>query len=393
MKTQTLLFVMILAVGGGSATAAPFVPGDDAQVLERLPYRAASPAMRELSAWRGALRDNPSDLPLAVRLAWRYVELGRAEADPRYYGYAQAALEPWWDEPQPAPEVLLLRATLRQNRHDFQGALKDLEQLLKMQPRNAQAWLTRAVILGVQGDYPNALRSCMPLSRLTTALLASACTGSVLSVAGQAEAGYRALQQALANNPQADPRERLWALTILAETAARLGRTLAAEQHFQQALALGVRDVYLLSAYADFLFDQDRPAEVRALLGDDTRPDPFLLRLTLAEQRLNSPQANAYRDNLQARIQANRLRGDTTHLGGEACFALHLSRQPAEALQLALRNWTVQREPADARLVLEAALAANDARAARPVLDWLRKTRLEDVRLAALAKSLEERQP
>ncbi|MCP5419037.1 MAG: hypothetical protein H6970_00910 [Gammaproteobacteria bacterium] len=388
MKFHLLLIVTLLAMGSGMAGAKPFVPDDDGQVLERLPFFTFSPEMRELRAWRNDLADNPGDRRLAVRLAWRYVELGRAEADPRYYGYAQAALAPWWNESQPAPEVLLLRATLRQNRHDFSEALADLEKLLKVRPRAAQAWLTRAVILGVQGDYPQALRSCLALSRLATELLANACSGSILGVVGQAQASYRMLDAVLAENPEADSRERLWALTVLAETAARLGQPQAAERHFQQALALGLRDVYVLAAYADFLLDENRPAAVSALLADDIRPDSLLLRLALAEQRLHSPQAGQYRDTLRARIQASRLRGDTTHLGNEARFALELAGQPDEALRLALANWSVQREPVDARLVLEAALAAHAPSAARPVLDWLEKTGLEDVRLAALSQNL-----
>jgi hypothetical protein len=55
------------------------------------------------------------------------------------------------------------------------------------------------------------------------------------------------------------------------------------------------------------------------------------------------------------------------------------------ALAIARRNWDVQKETADARILLEAALAAHDAAGARPVLDWMRGARVEDVRLAHLA--------
>ena len=68
----------------------------------------------------------------------------------------------------------------------------------------------------------------------------------------------------------------------------------------------------------------------------------------------------------------------------ESRFHLRLLGDAQGALQLAQRNWDVQREPADARVLLEAALAANDRRAAQPVIDWLRETRLEDVALADL---------
>ncbi|MBK6790170.1 MAG: hypothetical protein IPG77_21810, partial [Betaproteobacteria bacterium] len=43
---------------------------------------------------------------------------------------------------------------------------------------------------------------------------------------------------------------------------------MAAEAAFRDALALAVPDVYLQAAYADFLLDRGRPAEVLTLLQD-----------------------------------------------------------------------------------------------------------------------------
>ena len=57
----------------------------------------------------------------------------------------------------------------------------------------------------------------------------------------------------------------------------------------------------------------------------------------------------------------------------------------ARALVLAQQNFAVQREPADARVLLEAALAARDAAAAAPVLAWMAASGIESVALQALA--------
>ena len=64
--------------------AAPFIPTDDAQVLERLRTKAADPALHQLRQLRNRLADNPNDLERATQLAQRYIEYGRAEGDPRY---------------------------------------------------------------------------------------------------------------------------------------------------------------------------------------------------------------------------------------------------------------------------------------------------------------------
>ena len=367
--------------------AEPYRPASESEILEKLPVRLES--RREIKALRQQVADRPDDPGAAFALVKRYIEMGRAESDPRYYGYAEAALAAWLDQDQPLPEALVLSATLHQNRHEFPAALAELSHALARQPRLAQAWLTRAVILEVQGDYPAALRSCLPLAKLAPPLTAAVCVNSALSLSGQAETAYGRLALALQSLPGADEAERQWALTSLAEIAARLGRSDEADRHFQAALALKQRSSYLLATYADFLLDQGRCGEVEALLKDDTRADNLLLRLTLAEQCLDAPELSAHADALKDRFAASRLRGDATHQGDEARFRLHVLKDAQAALDLALANWTVQREPRDARIVLEAALAAGNPKAGQAVLDALARHGLEDIRLKALAEHVQ----
>jgi hypothetical protein len=74
------------------------------------------------------------------------------------------------------------------------------------------------------------------------------------------------------------------------------------------------------------------------------------------------------------------------HLREEARYTLEIRKSPDVALALALDNWRVQKEPLDARIALEAALAAHRPDAAGDVLDWIASTHLEGVRLAELAR-------
>ncbi len=82
------------------------------------------------------------------------------------------------------------------------------------------------------------------------------------------------------------------------------------------------------------------------------------------------------------------MRGDTVHRREEARFTLDLLHQPDRALDLARANWDVQREPADARILLETALAAGHPDAAAPALAWQRDNHVQDARLDALAARL-----
>ena len=63
-------------------------------------------------------------------------------------------------------------------------------------------------------------------------------------------------------------------------------------------------------------------------------------------------------------------------------------KQPAEALRLAQSNWKVQKEPRDARVLLEAAVALRRPEDAQPVLDWMGQTRIDDWYLQRLADQL-----
>jgi predicted Zn-dependent protease len=381
MSLRVLIFVVLITAVSVPAIAAPFVPTSDSQVLERLPFTPNDPAVRDLRSLHSQLTHEPENLPLALRLAQGYLELGRVTGDPRYAGYAQAALAPWWRLEQAPQAVMVLRATLRQRLHQFDAALADLATVLKTHPRNVQARLTRATVLQVQAVYEGAREECRALQNLTQELVWAACLTSVNGATGQLRESYRQLRAALDRYPNAQPGLQSWVLTSLAEMAARAGMVREAEAHFGAALALDAADNYLLAAYADFLLDFDRSQEVVALLRDKTRADPLLLRYALALQAQNSKELPAQVEQLRDRFEASRLRGDRVHLREEARFTLHLLNAPQAALTLAQENWQVQKEPADVRILLEAALAADDAAAVDAVKEWLKNSQLEDVQL------------
>jgi hypothetical protein len=123
---------------------------------------------------------------------------------------------------------------------------------------------------------------------------------------------------------------------------------------------------------------------VSALLQDKTRADPLLLRYALALKLLGSRELALHIEQLRDRFEASRLRGDRVHIREEARFTLHLLNDPKKALQLAQENWQVQKEPADARILLESALAAQDAASLETMRAWLKKTSLEDIELERL---------
>ena len=383
-----LILAALLWLAALLVVAAPRVPWDDGEVLERLPLRPRDPAWAQLRALRTAAIAAPADAAAVVPLARRYFELAMAEGDPRYVGYAQAWLAPWAGNDRAPAEILVLRALLRQYRHDFDGALADLALAVQLEPRNEEARAWRAAIHMVRADYPAAARECAALAPIADELQAVGCSAYVEATTGGTRAAYARLLGALERAPEAAGSERLWTHTRLAEMAARLGDAAAAERHFKSALALGLNDNFLLAAYADFLLEQRRPREVVALLRDWTKADTLLLRLALAERELGLPEAAPHAQILGERFAAEARRGERLHLGEEARYLLELRGDATAALAAAVENWNSQREPRDALILLQAARAARNPATAAPVLEWLDRTGFEHPRLQRLAAEL-----
>lgn len=372
-----IVFAVVLAALSGATGAAPFVPGRDDVVLERLPEKG-DPALAELKRMRAVLLARPRDLEIAIPVARRAIDAALRLGDPRFLGEAQSALAPWWTGDRVPPALMLLRASVKQSQHDFTGSLAELDRLVALHPELAQARLTRATVLTVLGRYDEALRDCEALVRHASSIVTVACEASPASLSGNAKPAYEALVRALAY-PGGNVGVREWALTIAAEIAARSGDFAAAERHFRGALALDAGDAYLRGAYADFLLDRGRPREALALVASDTRNDVLLLRLAFAEQQLPDMRAafSAHRAELAARFDAARRRGDSTHRREEARFRLFLESDAAGAVKLARDNWAVQREPADLRILIETARAARDADARSIAMRWVNDHGLE----------------
>ena len=387
------LLALTLLAASLRAAAAPHVPAEDSTVLERLPVKPGEPTAAELRRLREAAMAAPDDAESAAGLAHRYFELAMQEGDPRYVGYAEATLRRWPEAAGTPADILVLRGKLRQYRHDFPRAMANFELALKADPANAGARAWRAALLMVQADYAGARRECELLAPHTTELHAAACAAYVDATTGRARAAYERLAAVFARSTGLDAGFAVWIQTRLAEMAWRSGSMDAAERHFRTGLALGVNDNFLLAAYADFLLERGRAAEVLALLKDWTRSDTLLLRLALAAKALGRPEAERHARALAMRFAEAGLRGERLHLQEEARFLLELKNDIRAALAAAAENYKIQREPRDALVLLEAAFAARDPAAAAPALRWLEASGFEERRIRDLASRIKALRP
>jgi hypothetical protein len=230
----------------------------------------------------------------------------------------------------------------------------------------------------VQGRLSDARSACASLLRTAGQTIAISCIAGVNSLNGKLENSYRSLAQlsAAAGSPTGELRG--WIQGQLGEMALRLGNRRAAEAHLLAALQAMPGDVYLEAAYADLLLAQSRNAQVISLLADNEQQDVLLLRLAIAGTRLKQAEGKRWADTFEARFNAARRSGDTSHLREYARFLLDVRGDAAKALEMARLNWQVQREPADVQVYIKAARAAQVPAADAEVIAWIRETGFED---------------
>ena len=394
---QACAFVAVGVLGTHIAQASagdrvqPYVPATDETVLEHLPS-TSDPRVRRFDAIRRQVAAKPGDTRVAVALANAYLDYGRDTGDARYLGRAQAVIAPWLAK-RPAPiDALLVSATVLQSRHQFAESRRVLQAILQRDPDNAQAWLTLSSVALVQGDMREAQRACAHLLGGYDALVAAGCIAARATVTGNARDGLQVLQSLLQEQAREDPFIHSWAHGLMADAAKALGQTRRADTEFKTALQLTPGDNFLIADYADFLLDQGLAREALELTRGYAQSDTSFLRQVLAESALGLPQARADIAAMASRFRDLEQRGDSRlYAREEARFVLWLQHDPQRALKLAQDNWRFQRAPEDARIYLEAALAAGQPTSAQPVLDFLRQTPLEDPRIKALAGQVTSR--
>jgi tetratricopeptide (TPR) repeat protein len=383
--TATLLLLVASATAAASDQAEPYVPAADNTVLEHLPS-TSDPRVRAFDALRKKNEANPADVKLAVALSRAYLDYGRDTGDARYLGRAQAVIAPWTNRRPASDDALLVQATILQSRHQFMEARQLLQAILRRDNDNAQAWLTLASVALVQGDMDEAHRDCAHLLGNSDGLVTAGCIGAWSAVTGHAQSTLAVVDALLRQEPTASPALQSWAHGLMADAARTLGQTDRADAEFRKALQLAPGDNFLIADYADFLLDHGRAKETLDLTRGYEQSDTSFLRKVLAEYALKLPTADADVRQMASRFRDLEQRGDNRLYGREeARFVLELQHDPAHALKLAQDDWSIQHAPEDVRIYLQAAIAAGKPASAQPVLDFLKRTHLEDPTVRALA--------
>jgi tetratricopeptide (TPR) repeat protein len=318
-----------------AAEAAQAAPGDTAAALT-----AARLALDH------ARRSGNAD---AARLALRLLDRGISGADAR---------------------LLNLAASARQYLHDFDGARALLDNILTHDPNNAQALLSRANILVVQGKLGEASRDCQRLASAGRFDLEPLCETTVLALSADAGAAQERLESALLEG-RFDPALVGYAHSLLAEIAAFNQQRDQAAQHFEAALQADPEDLRARLLFADFRLATDDPPAALALLAGLPAIDSVEVRRAIAFKSLRrGAELEEASRRLEANFRQDAAAGDSAHAREEARFWLDVVGDAEKAVEAAKRNWAVQRELEDALLLVRSAATARQPEAAQPVRAW-----------------------
>jgi tetratricopeptide (TPR) repeat protein len=382
----SLLFSAMLYGGTDVEASARFHPEDAQYVVLEKSARARSGARRETSF--GAAM-GPRDAASAARAARELLDRARNEREPRFFGYAEALIAPWLqDATVAAPDLLLVKADIQQNRHDFANAVATLNQVIAAEPHDPRAYLQRATVLMVRGDFQAARADCRQLIVGGELAVGSVCMAQAVSATGNADRGEAMIRTLLSNDRQFDAGTRAWALASLADLARRKGADADAEPLLRQAMQLEPADDSIRCALADLLLDRGANQEVVAITAVDRPSMPLLLRTAIAQHRMkDSGFAESSRRFLEL-IAIDRMRAERAHLREEALYALDVRNDARAAAELAHANFKVQRESTDIRLLARAAFAAGDRTALAELSAWLAHVGYRDRKVESILRGI-----
>lgn len=376
MKSAARLLWVLLAGAAATSVAAAsdrFVPTDANFVVANV--RQALPD-EELRGLLAALRADPESEQAIVALAHAFIERARLLREPRYFGRAESVLAPRAGTLSASGALRRLYAEVLQYRHEFKAAETLLDAVLRETPHDDEARLLRASVRLVRGDFAGARGDCAQLAASggQDASIGFACLAESLAGAGQFERARALLDSQSGGSQSASPEGRAYLLATRAELRERSRDADGAIADYQAALVLAPRDDSIRAALADALAVRGDTREARELLAIER---PSLALLVRSAALFEGAQRAELMTRARAWLELEASRGDALHYREAAMLAL-LDDSPALALDAARRNFDVQKELADVRVLARAARAADDAPSLKSLRQWFTETGYRD---------------
>lgn len=375
-----------------------FKPAASAVVLSASVH-AAKGRPDSLRALDQAWRAQPQNLPTALAYARAVFTLGLTEGDLRWYGSAKAALKPWWTVADLPAEAYFLRGLVKQGFHDFQEGLQDINRAIALEPARAEFWSWRFALHLLLADMSAAQKDIEEMGRLLGAEEADVYRAVLLYRTGQPLPAVAMLSRAIRSANYQDAASQDWLGFHLGEAHRVAGQPAKALAVWGQRLKASPQSHLIRLSLADLLNQQGQYREAKTIAmaatssnapnSPATLTDALLMQAVLASRGLKDPDEGRLASQLEARLQSQALRQEALIERPKLIYQIAYGRDLKAGLALSIDNWQLQKEPPDALLFVQAALALGQARAAEPVVKWAEKTGYTDPQLTPMLAQLQ----
>jgi len=397
VAVATALLGLVVALSPVAAQER-YRPSEVAVVLSASVH-AASGRQNSLRALDKAWRAQPQNLPAALAYARAVFTLGLTEGDLRWYGSAKASLTPWWTAADLPAEAYFLRGLVKQGFHDFKDGLQDINRAIALEPARAEFWSWRFALHLLLADMTAAQKDIDEIGRLFGSEEAQVYRAVLFYRTGQPLPAVALLSQAIRSVNHQDASSQDWLGFHLGEAHRVSGQPAKALAVWGQRLKASPQSHLIRLSLADLLNQQGQYRQALTIAmaatgsgnvqnSTATMTDALLTQAVLASRGLKDPDERRLASQLEARLQSQALRQEALIERPKLIYQIAYGRDVKAGLALSIDNWQLQKEPPDALLFLQAALALGQAHAAEPVVSWAEKTGYTDPQLTPLLAQL-----
>jgi hypothetical protein len=370
-----------------------FVPKASEVVLSASVHTSGGRAS-SLRALDQVWRAKPQDLQAALAYARAVFTLGFNEGDLRWFGSAKAALMPWWQAADLPADVFFMRGLVKQGFHDFDGGLQDINQAITLNPERAEFWSWRFALHLLQANMGAARQDAEDIARRFGPQEGHIYRAVLAYRTGQALAAVQKLSASMRLPNYQDAASQVWIGFHLGEAHRLTQQPEMAIALWQRLLQAHPQSHLLRLSLSDLLNQQGQFRQAKAVATAQATPsnsnltDALLMQAVLASRGMKAPDEAALAQQMAARLQSQAMRQESLIERPKLIYQIAYGQDLAAGLALSIENWQQQKEPPDAVLFAQAALALNQARAAEPVVQWAQTTGYSDPLLALLITQL-----
>ena len=382
-----MLIAFAMAVLLPAVAQERFLPTDSTVVLSTSVHaqRGLNGSLRALDqAWRA----EPNDLDVSLAYARAVFILGLAEGDLRWFGSAKAAITPWWQATELPADGYFLRGLIKQGFHEFDAGLQDINQAIAKEQRRAEFWSWRFALHLLLADMAAARQDIDEMTRLFGSEEAHVYRAVLLYRTGQPQPAIAMLQNALSAPRFQDASSQDWLSFHLGEAHRVAGQPKQAMATWEKQLKASPQSHLIRLSLAELHNKLGQHRQAKAIAITNAATDALLVQALLALRGLKDPNEFRLASQIDARLESQALRQESLIERPQLIYLIAYGKDVSAGLALSIINWQLQKEPPDAVLFIQAALALNQPRAAAPVVAWAEQSGYSDPQLTPLIEQL-----